>query len=165
MDRSASRGVSHRINRVSIRGTRSLLWTMFWIALGVVLWPVSAWAAGGAPAIVQPGARMGEARSPEVAAPSIVLGCFSDTDCVEDTVCVREEGSSTEEPGYCVASFDEPDPPVTTPADGDDPRAATVQCGLAFGNGEASGMSIFLAVLALGIARRRRLSARWRSLR
>lgn len=159
MDRSVSKSVSARFMDVSKRDTLSLVLGVLSLALAVVLWAGSALAGGGHGAIpVAPaGAEMAPSEPAQAKEPRIVLGCFSDADCVLQGICVKEEGASASDPGDCLPSFEEEDldEQDTTGAEDPEEQADELQCAASPGR-RGGSESIVLVSLAAALALARR---------
>lgn len=161
MDRSVSKSVSARFMDVSKRDTLSLVLGVVSLALAVILWAGSALAGGGHGAIsVAPaGPQMAPAEPAQAKEPEIVLGCFSDADCVLQGICVKEEGASDAEPGDCLPSFEEEDLDEQDTTGGETPeeQADEIQCAASPGRrGGSESLVLVSLAAALALARRGR---------
>ncbi len=160
MDRSVSKDVSARSACVSKRGILSLVLALVAMGISLVFGPAAAFADDGSPSPSKArsfGDKPG-AGAPQVEKPEIILGCFSDADCIQEGICVRDEGAPPDDPGDCLPSFDDEgwDPGASGP---EQPRE-TLQCasspGRATGPEQPLVVSLMLSLCALALARRGR---------
>ena len=158
MDRSVSHGVSARSSHVSKRAI--LAWTLALVAMGLslLLGPALAFADPGSPLQARSTGDRSRAGAAQVDKPEVLLGCFSDADCIQEGICVRDEGAPPDDPGDCLPSFDEEDWDSGASVM-EQPREA-LQCahspGHAGGQGQPFVVSLMLSLCALALALARR---------